>query len=186
MLFEIVVISTTAIPTPFKARTAVSHGRIDVLGRAIISAFVGNSLPQPEKIHLVFLGEPENPTMISLSSEDVTEPLIEPRIAKMLSGLFEAKPEPTPSWMQELIKKEEYQHILLDYEGDPFETLSPKNSSQKTSKRMYWLGAQTDIPRPIIDTLSEQTLMKSLSLGKTQYFASQVITILRYLHAMHD
>ncbi len=153
---------------------------MDVVSRFLLASFQGNILEYPSKIHVHLLGSFEGPSLLSVSRNDF-DLLTEPTITAWLAKEFH---DPQFTEFGETVNLGYFRDkivVFLDSTGDPYEVILPK-INHDLSNTIFAIGAQEDIPPDLaldISTISKKAMF--LSLGSTEYLASQTATILRYL-----
>ncbi len=160
-------------------------GRIDIAIHFIIHAFfLSNKLRENVKVHLVFYGMPDPPKHIELEIIPETEIskknikyLLKKTLYKYKKG---EKREVLPGcWIEKkslgnVIKElsKENKIFVLDEKGEHIkDTKIPQNS-------VFVVGDHKGFPKKELKRLRKT--MKSLSVGKNIYFASQIATIINY------
>ena len=154
---------------------------MDVVSRFLLASFQGDFLLRPSKVSVHLLGISKTPALLSLSRNDLGL-LTEPAISAWLANEFQ---NPQFTQINEIsINLNHFRDkivVFLDSEGTPYKHVFSELHSQ-LSRTIFAIGAQEDIPDHLmqeISRVSHQTML--LSLGNTEYLASQTATILRYL-----
>ncbi len=154
---------------------------MDIVSRFLLASFQGEIFIRPSRVNIHLLGIQETPALLSVS-RDHLDLLTEPSIVAWLAKEFQS-PHFTEASIEsiDLTYFKDKRVVFLNSNGLHYEDVFSELSSVSFNA-IFVFGAQEDLSQELvreISEMSEQTMF--LSLGKTEYLASQTATILRYL-----
>lgn len=182
---EIVYYSSTAITKGNFGDDLMKAGRMDIALHSIIASFfISNEMRNDTKLHLVFDGppdptkhlelEPQKNSDITLSKKDLLW------VIKKLLYKYKKKEKFSPFNGYSIEKKslleitkeisETKKVYILDEKGEDIRNLNISGDEA------FVLGDQDGIPKKIMKELKKK--YEVVSVGKKQYLASQVITLI--------
>jgi len=164
---EIVYYSSTAVTTGKFGEDLMKAGRMDIVLHAIISAFFISNEMRDDKL------EPQKNKEIMLSKKDLLW------IVKKL--LYKCRQnEKTSPFVGYSVEKKNLINVLGDISKSSTIYILDENGEDirdlnLNGNETFVLGDQDGIPRKILKDLKKK--YKTVSVGKRQYLASQVITL---------
>lgn len=179
-----------------KARTSgnftdlMKAGRMDIVIHFLInSMFISNNIRDDVILHLIFYGQPDPPKHLEINSNkevEISKKDVAGLIKRMLYKYKEGrKIEVFPGCFVEKkslfevideLKKQRKEIYILDKNGKNAEEII-KNIDKENA--VFLVGDHEGLPKKEVKRLKQ--LCKTISLGKTVYFASQTATILNYI-----
>jgi len=161
-------------------------GRMDIAIHFLINAlFLSHDIRKDTKVHLVFYGPPNPPRHLEFFWKDgmpISKKDVAGLIKRMLYKYREGqKTEIFPGCF---IEKKSLSDVLDEISKDKKVYVLEENGEDvsKTGleeNAVYVIGSEDGFPKKELKRLEQK--YKIISLGKTVYFASHVVTIINYL-----
>jgi len=179
------ILFTRGWTKPFKLNSLTNAGRMDLIARCITNAiFVSEAIRPNVKIHIVLNGPPRPPLLITFDTSRLKRVAPDERnvASHIRIALEKFRGEGIESEPGIYIEKKSFEELVKEKLNRNLIYMHPSGEDIRNLKLKNWtaiIGDHKGIPKTI-EKFIEKLGIKKVSVGKIEYLASQVITILHY------